>query len=93
MTKPVKRYVSMMRRKHDGGPMNRVVPEIDAFLADIFKVFEEHGMSISHEDHHGGFEIENSKEDNEYNRDWLNQASDAREIRAPVETEPNWALK
>lgn len=34
------------------------VPEVDAFIADIIAVCRKHGMSISHEDHHGAFEIE-----------------------------------
>lgn len=83
MTELIERYISRQQYQADGGPMQRVVPEIDAFLADIFKVFEKHGMSISHEDHHGGFEIENSKEDNKYNKNWLNYASDAREVSDP----------
>lgn len=78
---PIKRYVNRLGRMSSSrSEFMKEVPEIDAFLTDIFEVFKKHGMSISHEDHHGGFEIENSVKDNEYNKDWLNQASDAREV-------------
>jgi len=53
----------------------REVPEVDAFLADIDAVCKKHGLSISHEDSHGGFRI---VEYDEELRDWLNAATDGR---------------
>lgn len=50
-------------------------PEIDAFLADIEAVCRKHGLSISHEDGHGGFLIEKF---NEETMQWLHAASDGR---------------
>lgn len=47
------------------------VPEVDAFLADIEAVFRKHGMSISHQDGHGAFEIEPLSE---HNIEWLRAA-------------------
>ena len=32
-------------------------PEVDNFLKDIFKVYQDHGMAIAHEDYQGGFEV------------------------------------
>lgn len=50
-------------------------PDVDAFLADVIAVCKKHGMSISHEDHHGGFVIERFDEST---AEWLLQASDGR---------------
>ena len=47
--------------------------KIDDFLKDIIKVCVKHKLTISHEDSHGGFEIEKFNADN---IDWLNNASD-----------------
>lgn len=38
-------------------------PKVDKFLLDVLKVCEKHGMSISHEDSHGGFEVVNFDEE------------------------------
>ena len=46
---------------------------IDDFLSDIDKVCRKHGLSISHEDSHGGFKI---VEYDESMRDWLNDGED-----------------
>lgn len=59
----------MTRRKENGD-----TPAIDLFIEEIIAVCKKHGMSISHEDGHGAFVIEN--EDNERNFDWLRDASD-----------------
>jgi hypothetical protein len=48
-------------------------PAIDAFLDEIVAVCKKHGMSISHEDQQGGFDIEPF--DEHYVR-WLSAASD-----------------
>lgn len=50
-----------------------VNPKIDAFIEEIISVCKKHGMSISHEDGHGGFEIEEYDDDLS---DWLRNASD-----------------
>lgn len=33
-------------------------PDVDAFLNEIVVVCHNHGMSLSHEDSHGAFEVE-----------------------------------
>lgn len=48
-------------------------PAVDAFLADIIKVCEAHGLWLGHEDSQGGFLVEE-----ESTRDWINSASDNR---------------
>jgi hypothetical protein len=50
-------------------------PEIIRFLDEIESVCVKYGMSISHEDSHGGFIIERHKQEN---IDWLKDASDER---------------
>ena len=47
--------------------------KIDDFLSDIHDVCKKHNMSISHEDGHGGFIIENYEK---FYFDWLCGASD-----------------
>ncbi len=42
-----------------------------AFVDDIIKVYEEHDLSIAHEDSHGAFIIEDL---DQYNIDWLRHA-------------------
>ncbi len=49
--------------------------DVDAFLQDIIKVCYEHNMSLSHEDSHGGFLVEDL---NESNFSWLYAANDKR---------------
>lgn len=39
------------------GSENVSVPEADTFIEEVLAVCKKHGMSISHEDHHGAFEI------------------------------------
>lgn len=48
-------------------------PKIDAFLEEIWKVCERHGLALSHEDLHGGFEVITIEKGD---RDWLMQATD-----------------
>ncbi len=43
----------------------------DDFIKDIIEVYKKHGLSISHEDSHGGFLI---KEYSDENARWLNSA-------------------
>ncbi len=50
-------------------------PDIDAFIAEVIEVSRKHGMSIAHEDGHGGFLIEAFDQEN---ADWLSAAADAR---------------
>ena len=54
------------------GKEEESLPQIEAFLNDIEEVCKKHGLSISHEDCHGGFEIENF---NIANIDWIRRAS------------------
>ncbi|MED4883091.1 hypothetical protein [Bacillus smithii] len=49
--------------------------EIIDFLKDIEKVYKKHGLSISHEDGHGSFIIEDY---DEFNLRWLANADDGR---------------
>lgn len=44
-----------MKRWSDQGEIEN--PKIDAFLEEIMEVCKRHGLAISHEDAHGGFEI------------------------------------
>ena len=46
----------------------KAMPEVDAFLVEILAVCRKHGMTISHEDGHGGFIIEPPSE---FNEAWL----------------------
>jgi hypothetical protein len=47
--------------------------KIDEFLADVIEVCKKHGLSISHEDGHGSFNIVKYDENTV---DWLMDASD-----------------
>lgn len=47
--------------------------EVKEFIKEIVEVCKKHNLSISHEDCHGGFEIENY---DEYNIKWFSAASD-----------------
>lgn len=58
------------------------VPAIDAFLDDIEAVYRRHGLSISHEDFQGAFEIELF---NLHDLEWLRNAHDARVENQPQE--------
>lgn len=52
-------------------------PKIDAFLDEVLQVCEKHGFLISHEDHHGAFEIlDNIPKNKEMCISWLKEASD-----------------
>jgi len=46
---------------------------VDAFLAEVIEVCRKHGMSISHEDGWGAFEVRNF---NESDAEWLKEATD-----------------
>lgn len=48
---------------------------VDAFLADLWAVFERHGLELSHEDHHGDFEVFRLGTDPDL-KAWLFAASD-----------------
>lgn len=63
---PTARWVYRLKEK-------RVVPEIDAFLADIEEVCKKHNLDIGHEDGHGAFKII------EYGGSWIESAKDGRE--------------
>lgn len=44
---------------------------VSSFLEEIFKIYEKYDLSISHQDGHGAFIIENN---NEFNKEWLSEA-------------------
>jgi hypothetical protein len=62
---------------------NREIPEADAFIADLVEVCRKHGLTLSHEDGHGGFEIINTQPD-AGDIEWLEAASwiDVEALRA-----------
>ncbi len=64
----MERWVRSARRQME-------VPEIDAFLDEVIAVCKKHGMSISHEDGHGAFEITAY---DETATEWLRGAHDDR---------------
>ena len=51
------------------------VPELKAFLDDIEAVCRKHNLSISHEDGHGAFHVEDASD---FNIGWLRDAFDHR---------------
>jgi hypothetical protein len=55
--------------------MDKTQQEIIDFIKDIEEVCKKHNLSISHEDGHGSFIIEEYKESN---IKWLSQAEDGR---------------
>jgi hypothetical protein len=50
-------------------------PAVDAFLAEVIEVCRKHGLSISHEDTGGSFEV---RQFNQRDSDWLLSANDDR---------------
>lgn len=48
-------------------------PEVVAFLKDLADVCKKHGMSLGHEDSHGGFLVEPW---DEYNEEWMLDAAE-----------------
>lgn len=59
------------------GAKERDYPEVDAFLDEVLAVCAKHGISISHEDGHGGFIIDEASIGNE---EWLNAAAVSPEL-------------
>lgn len=47
------------------------IPYVDDFIEEIIKVYNKHGLSISHEDGHGAFVVEPCSE---RNINWLRDA-------------------
>lgn len=60
-----------MKRWSDHGNIDN--PKIDAFLEEVWEVCKRHGLALSHEDMHGGFEVVPIEKGD---RDWLMQATD-----------------
>lgn len=54
-----------------------ISPSVDSFLEEVLEVCRKHGMSISHEDSQGAFEIVDYSEDA---AGWLLEAYDARDV-------------
>ena len=55
-------------------------PKIDAFLHDIMMVCNKHKLILSHEDHHGAFEVVDlTPQTRENNGAWLMDAHDCTE--------------
>lgn len=48
--------------------------KVRAFLDEVLEASKRHGLSISHEDGHGSFIVEQFKQDN---IDWLNDAAES----------------
>ena len=71
-----------MNRWHDGSDERKENKQVDAFIEDLFKLYEKHGMSISHEDYHGGFKIDVL---DDYNKNWIKQASVTEELEEKTE--------
>lgn len=46
-------------------------PDVDAFIRDITEVCRKHGLTLSHEDGHGAFEVERY---DQHTIEWLNNA-------------------
>jgi hypothetical protein len=68
----------MLRAKYQGDWPYKYVGDVenaavDAFLAEVVEVCRKHGMSISHEDGHGSFEIVAFSDEN---AEWLMAAAD-----------------
>lgn len=63
-----------MKRTYDDIVTRKEIesPKADAFLDDLFELFKKHDISISHEDNHGGFILENYDKGNE---EWMEGAS------------------
>jgi len=57
--------------------------KVDAFLLEVIEVCKKHGLSISHEDNHGSFEVGLF---DQANIEWLMDASDRtqkRDVKSP----------
>jgi hypothetical protein len=52
--------------------------KIDSFMEDLFKLYEKHDLSISHEDGHGGFIIEKMSDENVR---WISYASIGKSVK------------
>ena len=48
-----------------------------AFLYELFELYHEYDVTISHENLHGGFELKfrDTKENNQANMDWMTDAA------------------
>jgi hypothetical protein len=66
------------KRLHWNGYDHIKAPEIDRFIDEVVEVCRRHGLSISHEDHHGAFEI---TEISETKIEWLKKCHDSRGSR------------
>ena len=60
-----------MKRWHKGANVNLENEKVDKFIEEILAMCKKHGMSISHEDRHGAFIIENY---DEHYVEWLGWA-------------------
>ena len=61
-----------MERWHNNSDKHIENEKVDAFLKELFELYEKHNMSISHEDYHGGFEIDIN---DEHNVNWMKAAA------------------
>lgn len=62
-----------MKRWHTTKSCHIENEKIDAFLAEVIEISRKHGLSIGHEDSHGGFLVHKFSQDN---ADWLMAAGD-----------------
>ena len=67
-----------MERWNSAQSKNIENPKIDVFLLEIAEVCKKHNLSISHEDQHGNFRIENFDQST---MDWLLSAPDDTETK------------
>ena len=73
-----------MKRWHDLTSERKENEKVDLFLKELFELYEKHNMSISHEDCHGGFEIDAL---DDYNQEWIKEASVTRKLCKQLEEE------
>lgn len=76
----------MSKRAHPAHPNGIDDPRTESFLGAIIEVYKAYDLSLSHEDHRGGFIVENLSQ---ANIDWLKRADiDGNVEVIPAPTQP-----
>lgn len=70
-------------RKYRGDRSKKAI----AFLNELAEVCKRHGLSLGHEDSHGGFEVLTW---NEHCDKWLRAAAEEEEEPKPEKSDPVW---